>query len=225
MISAWRTVARTCAALIAVLAVVFGLRRSRVRGAGRQRKRQRRPPPTHRRTRRPTRHAPTTTSTDTASPPVTARAHSDSSSTDSDAKSGGTSTASDHQTQGTAGTSGTPPESQPLSGADQNYGGANGKCPGGPYCASATAGVGQRQRWWQVHRQAVRRLRRQGRQQEPEGSVPRPAGPQQRLRVRPQPRHRAWQPGPHRLHRQHRRRPTTRASPARVSTSTTTATA
>jgi hypothetical protein len=44
--------------------------------------------------------------------------------------------ASTHVSQGTAGTSGSPSERQPLSTADQNSGGANGKCPGGPYCST-----------------------------------------------------------------------------------------
>lgn len=42
---------------------------------------------------------------------------------------------SDHS-QGTAGTSGVSSQPQPLSGADQNPGGANGQCPGGPYCST-----------------------------------------------------------------------------------------
>src|SRR4051794_15690859 len=43
--------------------------------------------------------------------------------------------AADHST-GTAGTSGTVTSPQPLSTADQNTGGANGQCPGGPYCST-----------------------------------------------------------------------------------------
>ena len=43
---------------------------------------------------------------------------------------------SSHSTSGTAGTSGDPTKPQPLSNADQNTGGANGKCPGGPYCST-----------------------------------------------------------------------------------------
>ena len=43
--------------------------------------------------------------------------------------------ASDHSS-GTAGTSGDPSQPQPVSNADQNSGGANGKCPGGPYCST-----------------------------------------------------------------------------------------
>jgi len=43
--------------------------------------------------------------------------------------------ASDHSS-GTAGTSGDPTEPQPVSNADQNSGGANGGCPGGPYCST-----------------------------------------------------------------------------------------
>ncbi|HEY6935019.1 MAG TPA: hypothetical protein VI452_16585 [Marmoricola sp.] len=37
---------------------------------------------------------------------------------------------------GNAGTSGDPQAPQPPSRADQNAGGANGKCPGGPYCST-----------------------------------------------------------------------------------------
>lgn len=39
---------------------------------------------------------------------------------------------------GNAGTSAVVTQPQPLSGADQNPGGANGKCPGGPYCSTRT---------------------------------------------------------------------------------------
>src|SRR4051812_10068137 len=46
-----------------------------------------------------------------------------------------TTTGSDHST-GTAGTSGDPTQPQPPSNADQNPGGANGQCPGGPYCST-----------------------------------------------------------------------------------------
>ena len=46
------------------------------------------------------------------------------------------STASDHATSGTAGTSGDVSKPQPLSNADRNTGGANGQCPGGPYCST-----------------------------------------------------------------------------------------
>ena len=42
---------------------------------------------------------------------------------------------SDHS-QGNAGTSGDPSQPQPVSNADQNGGGANGQCPGGPYCST-----------------------------------------------------------------------------------------
>src|SRR5438270_7653699 len=42
---------------------------------------------------------------------------------------------SDHST-GTAGTSGVSTSPQPLSTADQNTGGANGQCPGCPYCST-----------------------------------------------------------------------------------------
>jgi LPXTG-motif cell wall-anchored protein len=44
--------------------------------------------------------------------------------------------ASGHSTSGTSGTSGDPKSPQPLSNADQNSGGANGQCPGGPYCST-----------------------------------------------------------------------------------------
>src|SRR4051795_8068711 len=43
--------------------------------------------------------------------------------------------ASDHSA-GNASTVGDPSQPQPLSGADQNSGGANGQCPGGPYCST-----------------------------------------------------------------------------------------
>src|SRR3954470_12010045 len=43
--------------------------------------------------------------------------------------------AADHST-GTAGTNGSVTDPQPLSNADQNTGGANGQCPGGPYCST-----------------------------------------------------------------------------------------
>src|SRR3954454_21249002 len=46
------------------------------------------------------------------------------------------STASSHKTQGTSGTSGSTSQPQPQSNADQNSGGANGQCPGGPYCST-----------------------------------------------------------------------------------------
>ena len=46
-----------------------------------------------------------------------------------------TSGSSDHSS-GNAGTSGDPSQPQPPSNADQNSGGANGKCPGGPYCST-----------------------------------------------------------------------------------------
>ena len=51
-------------------------------------------------------------------------------------------TASDHQTEGTAGTAGTPPAEQPNSNADDNDSGANGQCSdddaedSGPYCGT-----------------------------------------------------------------------------------------
>src|SRR6185312_10440450 len=46
------------------------------------------------------------------------------------------SAASSHQTQGTSGTSGNTSQPQPTSNADHNTGGANGQCPGGPYCST-----------------------------------------------------------------------------------------
>src|SRR3954447_16250924 len=46
------------------------------------------------------------------------------------------STASSHKTQGTSGTSGSTSQPQPQSNADKNSGGANGQCPGGPYCST-----------------------------------------------------------------------------------------
>ena len=61
---------------------------------------------------------------------ASAHANGKSSSTDK------STTASSHQSQGTAGTSGDPSSPQPVSNADQNSGGANGQCPGGPYCST-----------------------------------------------------------------------------------------
>ena len=49
---------------------------------------------------------------------------------------GGNGAASDHATKGTAGTSGDPTRPQPISGADDNTGGANGQCPDGVYCST-----------------------------------------------------------------------------------------
>jgi LPXTG-motif cell wall-anchored protein len=46
-----------------------------------------------------------------------------------------TGTPPDHS-DGNAGTSGDPDATQPLSNADTNPGGANGDCPGGPYCST-----------------------------------------------------------------------------------------
>jgi hypothetical protein len=46
------------------------------------------------------------------------------------------SAASSHQSSGTAGTSGNTGSAQPVSKADSNSGGANGQCPGGPYCST-----------------------------------------------------------------------------------------
>ena len=48
----------------------------------------------------------------------------------------GQTTASDHNNQGTSGTSGDPTKPQPTSRADQHSGGANGQCPGGGYCST-----------------------------------------------------------------------------------------
>jgi LPXTG-motif cell wall-anchored protein len=45
-------------------------------------------------------------------------------------------TASTHKDSGTAATVGDVGQAQPLSNADKNSGGANGKCPGGPYCST-----------------------------------------------------------------------------------------
>src|SRR3954447_18562073 len=41
-----------------------------------------------------------------------------------------------NRSAGNAATVGDPSQPQPLSGADQNAGGANGQCPGGPYCST-----------------------------------------------------------------------------------------
>jgi len=46
------------------------------------------------------------------------------------------SSAGDHSTSGTASTVGDVKKPQPLSNADRNAGGANGQCPGGPYCST-----------------------------------------------------------------------------------------
>ena len=46
------------------------------------------------------------------------------------------SAAGSHQSQGTSGTSGSTAQPQPTSRADHNSGGANGQCPGGPYCST-----------------------------------------------------------------------------------------
>ena len=59
-----------------------------------------------------------------------------SASTDTSAPSTDTSTADSHQTSGTAGTSGDPTKPPPNSNADNKGGGANGQCPGGPYCST-----------------------------------------------------------------------------------------
>lgn len=60
------------------------------------------------------------------------------SSSGSSAKGSGSSgkNPADHGKSGNAGTSGTPPAPQPISGADDNSGGANGQCPGGVYCGT-----------------------------------------------------------------------------------------
>ena len=85
---------------------------------------------------------------DKTDPSTSAAAAPGSASSSSGNASGGTSTkgngaakknngkASTHSTKGTAGTSGDPTKPQPLSNADKNSGGANGKCPGGPYCST-----------------------------------------------------------------------------------------
>jgi LPXTG-motif cell wall-anchored protein len=44
--------------------------------------------------------------------------------------------ASGHASGGTSGTSGDPTQPQPVSGADDNAGGANGQCTGGEYCST-----------------------------------------------------------------------------------------
>jgi hypothetical protein len=44
--------------------------------------------------------------------------------------------AASHGTNGNAGTSGSATQPQPISKADANTGGANGQCPGGPYCST-----------------------------------------------------------------------------------------
>ena len=62
-----------------------------------------------------------------------ASTHTNSKSTTSSSSS--PSSSSDHS-KGNAGTSGDASQPQPVSNADQNSGGANGKCPGGPYCST-----------------------------------------------------------------------------------------
>ena len=57
-------------------------------------------------------------------------------STNDSAKASGSSKATSHSTSGTSGTSGDPTQPQPNSNADDNTGGANGQCPGGPYCST-----------------------------------------------------------------------------------------
>src|SRR4051794_10524392 len=70
----------------------------------------------------------TTTST-------TANGHGAKASSTTHANDAHASSASDHSA-GNASTVGDPTQPQPLSGADQNSGGANGQCPGGPYCST-----------------------------------------------------------------------------------------
>jgi LPXTG-motif cell wall-anchored protein len=80
----------------------------------------------------------------TGSPAATAKADNGSSSHHGSSQAKGTAPGesatgsypkSDHS-QGNAGTSGEYDDPQPLSNADHNSGGANGKCPGGPYCST-----------------------------------------------------------------------------------------
>ena len=47
-----------------------------------------------------------------------------------------TDTGSSDHSSGNSGTTGDSTQPQPLSNADQNAGGANGQCPGGPYCST-----------------------------------------------------------------------------------------
>jgi len=55
---------------------------------------------------------------------------------DQHSKSNGNGVARSHATRGTAGTSGSVTQPQPISTADANSGGANGQCTGGPYCST-----------------------------------------------------------------------------------------
>src|SRR3954469_11877761 len=70
----------------------------------------------------------TTTST-------TANGHAAKASSTTHANDAHASSASDHSA-GNASTVGDSTETQPVSNADQNSGGANGQCPGGPYCST-----------------------------------------------------------------------------------------
>src|SRR5436853_4518651 len=74
----------------------------------------------------------TSTST-TAS--TTANGHAAKASSSTHANDAHASSASNHSA-GNASTVGDPTQPQPVSGADQNSGGANGQCPGGPYCST-----------------------------------------------------------------------------------------
>lgn len=69
-----------------------------------------------------------------ASPPPNSSAGGNSANANS-ANHSASSNSANHST-GNAGTSGTSTQPQPLSNADRNSGGANGKCPGGPYCST-----------------------------------------------------------------------------------------
>jgi hypothetical protein len=74
------------------------------------------------------------TSADSQASPVTT-------STGTAPTSTGNGAAADHSTKGNASTQGDVKASQPSSNADQNSGGANGKCPGGPYCSTRDGSV------------------------------------------------------------------------------------
>src|SRR3954452_20905390 len=65
----------------------------------------------------------------------TANGHAAKASSTTHANDAHASSASDHSA-GNASTVGDSTQPQPLSGADQNSGGANGQCPGGPYCST-----------------------------------------------------------------------------------------
>src|SRR3954449_398945 len=66
---------------------------------------------------------------------TTANGHAAKASSTTHANDAHASSASDHSA-GNASTVGDSTQPQPLSGADQNSGGANGQCPGGPYCST-----------------------------------------------------------------------------------------